>query len=90
LPKPRDLECQTNPTRACIKMGCVAALMGGVLGLLITFVSRATVNDLRHHLTLWLIVALVAIINITSFLLFAIFWALYRWIRRDLQPAMED
>ncbi len=90
MPNPRDALCQTRPVRAYIKIASVASLLGLTLGMLITVVSRATVNDLRHHLTLWLIIALVAIVNITSFLLFGMFWALYRWIKRDLDPARED
>lgn len=68
----------------------MAALLGAALGGLITFVSRETVNGLRHHLTLWLILALVAIINITSFLLFIFFRLIYRWIKQDLNPTDED
>ena len=76
--------------RAYIKVAVVAALLGAALGGLITFVSRETVNGLRHHLTLWLILALVAIINITSFLLFIFFRLIYRWIKQDLNPTDED
>jgi len=68
----------------------VAIFLGVALGGLITFVSRENVNDLRHHLTLWLVIAIVAIINIVSFLLFVFFWMIYRWIKRDLDPDDED
>ena len=68
----------------------VAIFLGVVLGGLITFVSRENVNDLRHHLTLWLVIAIVAIINIVSFLLFTLFWMIYRWIKQDLDPVDED
>jgi uncharacterized BrkB/YihY/UPF0761 family membrane protein len=75
-----------HPARAYFKIAAVATALGITLGALITFVSRDSVNDLQHHLTLWLVVAIVAIINIGSFLLFAVFWLIYRWIRRDLSP----
>jgi uncharacterized BrkB/YihY/UPF0761 family membrane protein len=81
---------QPNARRALVKMLGVAALLGGVLVALITFVDEETFHDLRHHLTLWLIIAIVVIINIVSFLLFIIFWAIYRWIKRDLEPVEED
>jgi hypothetical protein len=68
----------------------VAIVLGLVLGALVTFVSREDVNDLRHHLTLWLVIAIVAIINIVSFLMFTLFWILYRWIKRDFEPEAED
>jgi hypothetical protein len=77
-------------TRAYGKIVGIAIFLGIVLGGLITFVSRENVNDLRHHLTLWLVIAIVAIINIVSFLMFTLFWILYRWIKRDLEPVDED
>jgi uncharacterized BrkB/YihY/UPF0761 family membrane protein len=80
----------TRQTRAYCKIVGVALVLGLVLSALVTFVSRENVNDLRHHLTLWLVIAIVAIINIVSFLMFTLFWILYRWIKRDLEPAGED
>ena len=77
-------------TRAYGKIAGIAIVLGTILGILITFVSRETVNGLRHHLTLWLVVAIVAIINIVSFLMFTLFWVLYRWIKRDFEPPDED
>jgi len=68
----------------------VSVVLGAILGLLITLVREQMLNDLRRHLTVWLIIAIVAIINITSFMLFALFWAIYRWIKRDLEPVEED
>jgi uncharacterized BrkB/YihY/UPF0761 family membrane protein len=76
--------------RAYCKIVGVAVVLGLVLGGLVTFVSRENVNDLRHHLTLWLVIAIVAIINIVSFLMFTLFWVIYRWIKRDLDPEDED
>ena len=75
--------------RAYGKIVGVALTLGLVLALLVTFVSRESVNDLRHHLTLWLVIAIVAIINIVSFLMFTLFWVIYRWIKRDLEPEEE-
>jgi hypothetical protein len=76
--------------RAYYKIVGVALVLGLVLALLVTFVSREHVNDLRHHLTLWLVIAIVAIINIVSFLMFTLFWVIYRWIKRDLESQDED
>ena len=68
----------------------MSVFLGVALGTAITLVSRDHVNDLRHHLTLWLVIAIVAIINITSFILFALFYLIYRWIKRDLDPPEEE
>jgi len=77
-------------SRAYCKITGIAAVLALVLGALVMFISRETVNDLRHHLTLWLVIAIVAIINIVSFLMFTLFWILYRWIKQDLEPMEED
>ena len=77
-------------TRAYSKIVGIVVVLGIVLGALITLISRETVNGLRHHLTLWLVIAIVAIINIVSFLMFTLFWILYRWIKRDLEPVEKD
>ncbi len=80
----------SRSARAYCKIVGFAVFLGVALGALITFVSRETVNDLRHHLTLWLVIAIVAIINIVSFLMFTLFWAIYRWIKRDLDPPEDE
>ena len=81
---------QSKAARAYGKLIVVAALFGVILGALIIFVNRETVNGLRHHLTLWLIVALVAIVNITSFLLFLVFRLIYRWVMLDIRPDDDE
>ncbi len=81
---------RSRRTRAYCKIVGIALFLGITLGVLITFVSRENVNDLRHHLTLWLVIAIVAIINIVSFLMFTLFWVLYRWIKQDLEPVEDD
>ena len=80
----------TRRARAYYKIVGVVLALGLVLALLLTFISREDVNGLRHHLTLWLVVAIVAIINIVSFLMFTLFWLIYRWIKHDLDPREED
>ena len=76
--------------RAYCKVVGVSVFLGVALGTAITLVNRDHVNDLRHHLTLWLVIAIVAIINIVSFLMFTLFWVIYRWIKRDLDPEDQD
>ncbi len=86
MPTPRI----STTARGYSKLIGVALGLAIVLAALIEFVGRETVNGLRHHLTLWLVIAIVAIINITSFLLFALFYLIYRWIKRDLDPPDEE
>ncbi len=60
--------------------------MGGA----ITLVSEDMLNDLRRHLTLWLIIGIIAAINIAAFGAFVLSRTAYRWIKRDLEPENGD
>ncbi len=64
--------------------------MGVSLGVVITIVSEDRLNDLRRHLTLWLIIGIIAVINIATFIAFVVSRMTYRWIKRDLGPRDED
>ena len=90
MPPIRAFSSLSGTARGYSKLIGVAVGLGLVLAALIEFVNRETVNGLRHHLTLWLVIAIVAIINITSFMLFALFYLTYRWIKRDLDPPEEE
>ncbi len=79
-----------GPARAYCKVVGVSVFLGVTLGMAITLVDRDQVNDLRHHLTLWLLLAIVAGINVVAFLLFTTGWITYRWIRRDLEPNSDE
>ncbi|HTJ64403.1 MAG TPA: hypothetical protein VL899_11385 [Alphaproteobacteria bacterium] len=79
-----------GPTRAYCKVVGVSVFLGVALGTAITLINRDHVNDLRHHLTIWLLLAIVAGINVAAFLLFTVGYAVYRWIRRDLNPERDD
>ncbi len=76
--------------RGYFKIAAVAAMLGIVLGVIITFAGRATLNSLRHHLTLGLVLAMAAVLNILSFLLFTAFWSVYRWLRPNHDADMID
>jgi uncharacterized BrkB/YihY/UPF0761 family membrane protein len=90
LPESRvPASLSSRQTRAYCKIVGIALVLALVLGALVMFISRENVNDLRHHLTLWLVIAIVAIINIVSFLMFTLFWILYRWVKQDLEPLDE-
>ncbi len=79
-----------GPARAYCKVVGVSVFLGVALGIVITLINRDHVNDLRHHLTLWLLLTIVAGINLVAFLLFTISWIVYRWIRRDLEPDNDE
>jgi uncharacterized BrkB/YihY/UPF0761 family membrane protein len=84
------LKPRPNRARAARKLALVICIVAAVLTLLIGFVSAKTVNGLVNHLTLGLLVALIVIVNLVSVLLCLIFFAAYRWIKRDLDPDAED
>ena len=87
---PPSAERAPDRARGWRKLIAVSVLIGSLLAALVGFVSHETVSGLRHHLTLWLILAIVMIINITSFVIFALLLAAYKWIRRDFVAETED
>ena len=89
-PKPRLRDLLLQPDAGLLQDRGRGDLSGRHAGRADHFVSRENVNDLRHHLTLWLVIAIVAIINIVSFLLFTFFWMIYRWIKQDLDPVDDE
>ena len=86
MPQP---PCATT-RRGDASAGGVSVFLGVALGTIVALVNRDQVNDLRHHLTLWLVLTIVAGINIIAFLLFTIGWIVYRWIRRDLEVSADE
>jgi hypothetical protein len=80
----------SGPTRAYCKVVGVSVFLGVALGTALTLLNRDHVNDLRHHLTVWLVLAIVVGINATAFVLFTIGWFIYRWIRRDLKREGDE
>jgi hypothetical protein len=80
----------SGPTRAYCKVVGVSVFLGVALGTAITLINRDYVNDLRHHLTMWLLLAIVVGINVAAFLLFTVGWIIYRWIRRDLRLEADE
>ena len=82
--------CNINRKRACAKMAAVSVLVVAVLAALIWLVNDRMLDELKHTLSLWTIVALVLIINLVSFVCFVVLYAAYRWVRRDLKPRPDD
>lgn len=86
-----NLRCEANGKRACVKIAVVVAAIMLVLAAMVAVVHDGQVLDeLKHSLSLWTIVALVVIINLVSFLCFVVLYAAYRWVRRDLKPRRDD
>lgn len=76
--------------RACGKIVAIIVLAAVTLALLAPVVNDAVLDELKHTLSLWSIIALVVVINVVSFVCFVIFYAAYRWVRRDLKPRGDD
>lgn len=69
----------------------ISVLVAGVLiALLSHFISDQALDELKHSLSLWTIIALVVIINLAGFICFLVLFAVYQWIRCDLKPQKHD
>ncbi len=64
--------------------------MGVSLGAAITLITEGMLNELRRHLTVWLIIGIIAAINLATLLAFVLSRTAYRWIKRDLEPEDRD
>jgi cytochrome bd-type quinol oxidase subunit 2 len=83
---------ETSPhrARAALKAAMVAAIVLVVLIGALAIVDADAVYNLKRRLSLWLILAIVVIIDLLSFIVFALLFAAYKWIKRDLDPATDD
>lgn len=82
-------ELRPHRLRGYAKLAGSAAIFLLALYSLTIFVEEELLNDLRHELTLPLVLMIVVAINVAAFLFFTLVWKLYRWIKRDLDPG-ED
>jgi amino acid transporter len=81
--------CPVNKKRACAKIALVAVLVLAALVALVTLMDGQVMDEIKHTLSLWTIVALVVVINLVSFVCFIVLYAAYRWVRRDLKPPRD-
>lgn len=81
--------CNINKKRACMKMAVVAVAIIAALAALVLLLDGQALDELKHSLSLWTIVALVVVINLVSFVCFIVLYAAYRWVRRDLKPVRD-
>lgn len=79
----------TNKKRACAKIALVAVLVLAAIAALVMLLDGQALDELKHTLSLWTIVALVLVINLVSFVCFVVLYAAYRWVRRDLKPPRD-
>ena len=75
-----------NKKRGWLKIAFAAGLAILVLAVLISLVSDQVLDELKFSLSLWLIIAVVLIINIISVLSFIVMYSIYRWIKQDFDP----
>jgi uncharacterized BrkB/YihY/UPF0761 family membrane protein len=85
-----NLHCSINGKRACVKIAVIAVLIAAVLAALIFVVNGQMLDELKHSMSLWTMIALVIIINLVSFVCFVVLYAAYKWVRRDLKPRRDD
>ena len=83
-------ENKDRKKRACVKIAAILMLAAVTVAVLAPVVNDAVLDELKHTLSLWSIIALVVVINVVSFACFVIFYMAYRWVRRDLKPRADD
>lgn len=76
--------------RVCLKLGITILTTALLIGLLSHFISGQALDELKHSLSLWTIIALVVVINLVGFICFLVLFAVYQWIRGDLKAQNSD
>ncbi len=80
-----------NMRRAAVKTAFILAIVISVLAGLIHAVSGQVIDELKHSLSMWTVIALVVIINLVSFACFMVLYMAYQWVRCDLKgPRDKD
>lgn len=80
-----------NPRRALAKTGFIIVTAILIIAALAYFVNEQALDELKHNLSLWSLIALVIIINLVSFICFIVLYAAYRWVKGDLKaPEKAD
>lgn len=82
--------------KGTLKLMALIALTAAVVFALSQIIGEDDLDQLKHNLSLWSIIALVIIINLVSFVCFLIMMMAYKWIRADFknnatkQDILED
>jgi thiosulfate reductase cytochrome b subunit len=79
-----------NTTRGCCKIAVVFILAALLLTGLLYLVDAQAVDELKHTLSVWTIVALVIIINLVSFLCFIILHFAWKWAQSDFKASNKN
>jgi len=69
--------------RGLMKAGAILAVAALFVWGLSSLITKDALDQLKHSLDLWSLIALVVIINIVAFVCFLAILAAYNWIRRD-------
>lgn len=85
-----DKEQCPNTKRGCCKLAVVFVLAALLLTGLVYIVDTQAVDELKHTLSVWTIVALVIIINLVSFLCFIILYFAWKWAQNDFKSNKND
>ena len=81
-------ECRHK--RACLKLAVVLGAITLAVAGLSQLITTEALDELKHNLSLWSVIALVVIINLVSVACFIVLNAAYQWIRRDLKPSNRE
>jgi hypothetical protein len=80
-----------NRKKACVKLAGLSAAALAVLIAVLVWADGRDLNQIKNHLSLWTILALVLAANLGSVLVFLTVVMAWRWVRRDWRPdALDD
>lgn len=76
--------------RIVFKLACIIITAILVTAGLILSIDDQALDNLKHRLSLWTLIALLLIINLVSFVSFLVMYLAWKWVCIDLKPDDYD
>ena len=72
--------------RIALKLAFIVITAGLVIAGLVWSIDDQALDNLKHRLSLWTLIALLLIINLVSFISFLVTYMAWKWVRVELKP----
>lgn len=71
--------------RIAFKLAMIIVTAAFVIAGLVWSIDDQALDNLKHRLSLWTLIALLLIINVVSFVSFLVMYTAWKWVRNDLK-----
>lgn len=71
--------------RIACKLALIILTAAIVIAGLVWSIDEQALDNLKHRLSLWTLIALLLIINVVSFVSFMVMYMAWKWVRSDIK-----